>query len=405
MRVKVGHIGVATIVDDRENLPAVAGECNQASVARGQRVDDLILAGPQTARSLPLSQRVNLASLGHRDAGVSRLQRLRLDDGDGCGANSLHGQRRQWIAALVAHAGRVDGPVCAHGHRRDLAPWSLEQHVAFALRIDSVDQPRTIRAGNQVAFGVPGQRADVLLVALEERFRLCVGPGGVDAVHRSRTAGGDVQPPGCVEGQVPYVVRLPIRFVGAWIFLGLFSFACLFLGLGLSSFSLIQLAGVEDHRGAAFILFRGRIGLQLVNLPAGQRSRVERSILPQANNLHAHIPGLEERKRFAVLAHAQYRGRRGGSHKGRSAFVDCYRPHECRGCGEYLGQARPLAQMAVAGKRNPLRRALFKLLDAGLGPQVGALRQGRKRVGDGCSKHCRKGGKAPCGAEAASCRF
>jgi hypothetical protein len=38
-------------------------------------------------------------------------------------------------------------------------------------------------------------------------------------------------------------------------------------------------------------------------------------------------------------------------------------------------KAGALAQMAVAGERNALRRAFLKLLDARLGPQVRALRE------------------------------
>ena len=126
-------------------------------------------------------------------------------------ADSLHRQRRQRIVALVAHAGRVDGSVGADGDGGDLAPRGLEEHVALALRIDAVDQAGAVGAGDQIALRVPGQSADVRLVALEEQLRRGARLGGIDAVDGSGIAGGDVEPPGGVEGQIPDVVGLRAR--------------------------------------------------------------------------------------------------------------------------------------------------------------------------------------------------
>ncbi len=72
------------------------------------------------------------------------------------------------IAALVAHAGGVDGSVGGDGDGGNFAAGRLKEHVAFALRVDAVDQAGAVRAGDQIAFRVPRQGADVRLVALEE---------------------------------------------------------------------------------------------------------------------------------------------------------------------------------------------------------------------------------------------
>ena len=46
LRIEMGHVGIASVAGDPENPAAVAGEGQQPLGARGQRIDDLILAGP-----------------------------------------------------------------------------------------------------------------------------------------------------------------------------------------------------------------------------------------------------------------------------------------------------------------------------------------------------------------------
>ncbi len=116
------------------------------------------------------------------------------------------GSGGQRIMALVAHARRVDGSIRANGQRSDFAPGSFEQYVALALRIDAVHEAAAVGTGDQVALRVPRQRADMLLVALEELFRLGAGLCGIDPVHRTGAARGDIESPGGIECQVPDVV-------------------------------------------------------------------------------------------------------------------------------------------------------------------------------------------------------
>ena len=172
LRLQVGDVGVAAVVGDAEDAAAIAGERQHAVGLRGQRVDDLVLAGPKFARRLAFGERVNLAAFGHRGAGVGRLHRSRLNDGHRDRPGSLHGQGRQRIAALVAHAGGVDGSIGGDGDGGDLAARRFKEDVAFAVEIDAVNQAGAVGAGNQIAFSVPGERADVLLVALEKSLRL-----------------------------------------------------------------------------------------------------------------------------------------------------------------------------------------------------------------------------------------
>ena len=109
---------IAAVFLNAEDAAAIAGERQQAVGLRSQRIDDLVFAGPELARRLAFDQRVNLAAFGNGGAGVGRLQRSRLNHGDGDRARSLHGQRRQRVVALVAHAGRVDGSVGGDGDAR-----------------------------------------------------------------------------------------------------------------------------------------------------------------------------------------------------------------------------------------------------------------------------------------------
>ncbi len=234
------------------------------------------------------------------------------------------------------------------------------------------------------------------LVALEKLFRRpCPALCGIHPIHRPRSARSNIKPPGRVEGQVPDVVRLHIRFP-------ILRPAAALFCLVLSRMSAIECSRVKDHGSACIILLGRRVGLQPVDLAAGQRSRIERSIRSQPHHLHAQVFALEQRKRLAVRSHPQHCGWRGGSQVGRAIFVHGHRPHIARRRGEHLAQRRPLAQMAVAGQRNPLRRALFKILQLRLGPQVSALRKCRLRSGDGSYENTANEGKTPSGANAAN---
>ena len=121
-------------------------------------------------------------------------------------ANALHGERGQGIVALVANAGGEDGAVGGYGHGGDFAARGFEEHVAFALRADAIDEAGAVGAGDQISFCVPGESANVLFVAFEKQFGMGVGICGIDAVDCAGSADGDVELAGGVEGHVPDVV-------------------------------------------------------------------------------------------------------------------------------------------------------------------------------------------------------
>ena len=112
LRLQVGNVGVGAIVTNAEDASAIPAQRQKAIGPGSQRIDNLILARPEFAWRMALRQSVNIRPLGHRGAGVCHLQRLRLHDRDTYRADPLHWQRRQWVAALVAHAGRINRSVC-----------------------------------------------------------------------------------------------------------------------------------------------------------------------------------------------------------------------------------------------------------------------------------------------------
>jgi len=76
---------------------------------------------------------------------------------------------------FVAYAGCVDGSVGGYGKRSNLTARRFIEHVAFALFVYAINEARAIGAGNQIAFCIPGQGADVRFIGLEEEFRLAAG--------------------------------------------------------------------------------------------------------------------------------------------------------------------------------------------------------------------------------------
>jgi hypothetical protein len=144
---------------------------------------------------------------------------------------------------------------------------------------------------------------------------------------------------------------------------------------------------VKDHRRAALVLLVRRFGIQLVDLAAGQHSRVERAIRPQSHDLHGHILALKEREGLAVQTD-------GSTVAGEA--VPTIRPpfrsrHSCpppltrrrsRAWFAHINQARPLGQMAVAGRSQPLAACLFQTPPgaiASTGACPGQVRAARSR--------------------------
>ena len=78
---------------------------------------------------------------------------------------------------------------------------------------------------------------------------------------------------------------------------------------------------------------------------------------------------------FAIFlrADAQNGGGRACAEIRRAVLVDGDGPDEGGRRGEDVGESGALAQVAVAVDGDALRRAFFEFLDAGLGPEMGAL--------------------------------
>ena len=75
-------VGVAAVVGNAEDAAAIAGERQQAVRAARPARRQSRPCRTRACAAPGLRQRVDLAAFGHRGAGVGRLQRSRLDDGD-----------------------------------------------------------------------------------------------------------------------------------------------------------------------------------------------------------------------------------------------------------------------------------------------------------------------------------
>ena len=160
--------------------------------------------------------------------------------------------------ALVADTCGEDGAVGGDCDGCDLAARRFKEHVAFALWADAIDEAGAVGSRDEVAFRVPRESADVLLVALEEDFGLGVGIGGIDAIDGPGAADGDVEFAGGVKGHIPDVVRF--RFANS-----VSNLRC-----GSSVDLAIELAGVEDDFCGGLILFCSGAGIELVDFSAGK---------------------------------------------------------------------------------------------------------------------------------------
>ena len=144
-------------------------------------------------------------------------------------------------------------------------------------------------------------------------------------------------------------------------------------------------------------------GVELVDLAAGQRGRIERAIGSETKSLNGQILGFKECERlFALLpGQAEHGGGRACAGEDAAAFVRRQRPYKGRRGGEQLGQSRALAQMTVALNRNPFGGAFFELLHLRLGPKMGALGEGGDRgCHCGCRQRNQKRVRGECGREA-----
>ena len=134
--------------------------------------------------------------------------------------------------------------------------------------------------------------------------------------------------------------------------------------------------------GGGFVLGRGGVGVEAVDLAAGQGGCVEEAVWTEADDLDGEVFGFEELEGFAVFADADNGGGRGGAEEGGAVGVDGNRPDECGGCGDDFSGAGALENASVAGDGDALRSSFFEFFEARLGPEVRALGEGEGRGED-----------------------
>src|SRR4029077_18727779 len=77
--------------------------------------------------------------------------------------------------AFLAYPGRVDVAIGVDGERRDFLLGRAVKNERLARGSDPVQKATAVRAGNQVAFGIDREHANVRFVALEEHGVVTLG--------------------------------------------------------------------------------------------------------------------------------------------------------------------------------------------------------------------------------------
>ena len=89
------------------------------------------------------------------------------------GPHGCHRCRERIVAgdagALFSGGGGVDIAGCIDGERGDFFLGGAVENEGFAGGRDAIDEAAAVGAGDEVAFGIEGQNANVDFVALEEK--------------------------------------------------------------------------------------------------------------------------------------------------------------------------------------------------------------------------------------------
>src|ERR1019366_6218302 len=174
---------VSLIAVDGESVAAIAGAGNEASVPiETESVDEIFVGSPQAGRCAIGRDAINLgaaASAGAR-SGKGRRDCRRggsCGDGDiaaGClrvlrwtGERDAHLRYRR-AGPLLSRSGGVDIARAVDSERCNLFFGRAVENKRFAIRRDAIDQPAAIGTGNQVAFGIEREHANVDFIALKE---------------------------------------------------------------------------------------------------------------------------------------------------------------------------------------------------------------------------------------------
>src|SRR5215469_16826202 len=88
--------------------------------------------------------------------------------------------------------------------RRDFLLGGAVEDESLSRWRNAIHQSAAIRTCNQIALRIQGQRANMRLIALEKNRMLALGS---DLVNLAAISGGDVENPGFVESEIPYVFR------------------------------------------------------------------------------------------------------------------------------------------------------------------------------------------------------
>src|SRR5439155_13986237 len=115
---------------------------------------------------------------------------------------------RSRTRAFFARARSIDVSRLIDGKGGDFLLWCAVKDEGVAGGRNAINQPATIRAGDQISFWIQGENADVYFVALEEE-RVLAGCG--DLVDFAPITRGDVKISGIIDGEVPDVFGARVK--------------------------------------------------------------------------------------------------------------------------------------------------------------------------------------------------
>ena len=348
---------------DGEESACVAGAGKEASVgSESKGIDNIFARRPKLIGSALRAYAVDAAREKRRKRDEWLLLRRNLSGtrcarGNGCRAlrSGDDGGRSLPGAWLLANRGDVDGAVGGDGERSDFTSGSLVENEAFRFRCggilgvlggslcgtpgDAQNASAGFRAGDEVAFCVECQNANVSFVAGVEEFALAVGR---DSEDLPLVTGGDIESPIGRKSEVPDV----------------FGF------------------GIEEHG----FLARRR---NPVNLAVGRSADVKSAFGVKDNGLRGKVSGIEEDSRFAVRIEAKYFRRRPSGSVERALGIKADGPKIGSIRVGKQGDFRREFEAAVAAHRHAMGGAFEEIFVGGLAPAAGVLGEGGREAEDG----------------------
>ena len=214
---RLDQIGEIVDAVDGENVAAIAGAREQASVRiEAESVDEIFVGTPQARRGAVGRNAINLGAAGSAGTGSGKGRRHHgrgRSWGDGeiaagcrCGGvlrwrcdHDAH-LRRRGSGTLLSRGSGVNIAHAVDGERGNFFLGRAVENERVAIRRDAIDQTAAIGAGNQVSLGIERKNANVDFIALEKERVLAVG---ADFVDLAVIAGGDIERAGCCRERCP----------------------------------------------------------------------------------------------------------------------------------------------------------------------------------------------------------